>query len=313
MSGNKVDTLGITSTIHDIVKFVIDESMETNPTIDEEKLSKTLLLDTGWIYNLPSEIENRFRFAGLLVFKNYSFADAVREHEIPEEKWKECMDTVTDYYKDNLKVVQNFNHLLAVVNGEADPVEGFNNVVEKYRLKPFILEQREKLLGKKGEENTTMEMFLQLQMDRPIDKEKHYISPGGFEVIAGGKNYQFDFLTSCGVIDEKRNDVIGFNLTNPDYESFPDMKELESHINEITDLVECFVYTGEHGDAEINPIKILDITITVSGTGKRIYFPEAVNTKYLVHAVYASDKDWMIDFIFRKILRDQYKWEMGGK
>lgn len=190
---------------------------------------------------------------------------------------------------------------------------GFNNTIEKYNLKEFLHDKCKKILDEKGKESSTMEMYLQLQMDRPIDKDRHYISPGGFEVVAGGKHYQFDFQDSSGVIDAKRNDVIGFTLTNPDYDSFPDMKELESHINEITELVECFVYTGEHNDAEINPIKILDITITVHGVGKRIYFPEAVNTKYLVHAIYASDKDWMIDFIFRKILRDQYKWEMGGK
>lgn len=152
-------------------------------------------------------------------------------------------------------------------------------------------------------------MSLELQMDRPINKEMHYISPGGFEVIANGVSYQFDFNTSVGVIDDKRNDVIKFNLIDPDYESFPDMIDFESHVNEITNLVECFVYTGEHGEAEINPIRILDITLTTYGSGKRTNFPEAKDNEYLEHAIYASDNDWTIDFTFKRRLREEYKWD----
>ncbi len=44
-----------------------------------------------------------------------------------------------------------------------------------------------------------MRANITLKMDRAIDPHRHYISPGGYEVIVEGKNYQFDFMESCAL------------------------------------------------------------------------------------------------------------------
>jgi hypothetical protein len=152
-----------------------------------------------------------------------------------------------------------------------------------------------------------MRAYITLQMDRPIDSDKHYISPGGYEVMAGGKNYQFDFNESYGSIDKERPDVISFELRDEDYDSFPDIKELREHLHEITELVECYVYTGENGEPEINPLKILSFCISDSGTGKRSNLPES--TEYITCTPYVTDHNWTIDYEMTDRLIGGYDFE----
>ena len=35
-------------------------------------------------------------------------------------------------------------------------------------------------------------MVMDIKFDRPIDTDKHYISPGGYVFVSEGKAYQFD-------------------------------------------------------------------------------------------------------------------------
>ena len=74
-----------------------------------------------------------------------------------------------------------------------------------------------------------MEAILTLEMDRPIDVNKHCILPQGYEVeTKDGNVYMFDFLTSYGFRDRENPAVIQFELYSPDYESFPDTHKLRT-------------------------------------------------------------------------------------
>lgn len=107
-----------------------------------------------------------------------------------------------------------------------------------------------------------MRAELSIKMDRPIIPMRHYICPGGYEVETNdGKTYRFDFLASEGYVNQNDNTIIDFFLYHSDTDSFPEMAELENHLNEIVKIVECFVYTGEYDDPEIKPVEILHFSI----------------------------------------------------
>lgn len=126
-----------------------------------------------------------------------------------------------------------------------------------------------------------IKMSFTLEMDRPIIRDKHYISPGGYSLrfsgLNGLKEVQFDFNDYEGTIrNEKYLDCIVWGL---DTVSFRNSTELVSLLrNRSYDWGEFFVYTGESEDAVINPIKAFNICIevgTVAYKMKDYVFSEA--------------------------------------
>lgn len=106
-----------------------------------------------------------------------------------------------------------------------------------------------------------MRMLMTIEFDRPVTGEEYYIMPGGYEVIAAGKNYQFDFLETCGCIDHMNPKRVCFQAEGADLASFPEMEELKKHLHEITEIVEFYVYTGEYDEPEIIPVTAMNIEI----------------------------------------------------
>lgn len=106
--------------------------------------------------------------------------------------------------------------------------------------------------------------LLDIKMDRPIDIDKHYISPGGYEVsLSNGQSILFDFRTYEGNVDEHDSSILHCTLTNLDTDSFRnacDIFKFATHINKIT---ECYVYTGDDDDEDaiINIEKLLSFEI----------------------------------------------------
>lgn len=91
-------------------------------------------------------------------------------------------------------------------------------------------------------------MSFTLKMDRPIKREQHYISPGGY--ILNGK--EFDFCRSQGCIDDRDKSKVHFYVDDID----------ESYSEDITpedvsgEFSEFFVYTGEYDEPEINAVRV---------------------------------------------------------
>lgn len=101
-------------------------------------------------------------------------------------------------------------------------------------------------------------MFAKIRFDRKIDLNRHYISPGGYEMTAGGKTYQFDYMDYSGRVLPNRRDVLECEMHNLDTVSFPeaagfDPKQLER-------IDEFFVYTGETDEEEIHPVELLELS-----------------------------------------------------
>lgn len=103
-----------------------------------------------------------------------------------------------------------------------------------------------------------MRQFLRIRFDRPIEKDKHYISPGGFEVELGsGEVVNFDFFMFYGCIDKNDPTILNIEQSELDLDSFPEAKALIGHIEDVVSIRECYVYTGEWGDPAIYPVDIL--------------------------------------------------------
>lgn len=104
-----------------------------------------------------------------------------------------------------------------------------------------------------------------IRMDREIEPGKHYIMPGGYEVTASGKQYQFDFNDCYGHVDVHDKTLVHFIVRDEDDATFPGINELRKHFHQITGFTECFVYTGEYDEPEINPVELVDFSITDRG------------------------------------------------
>ena len=113
-----------------------------------------------------------------------------------------------------------------------------------------------------------MEMNFVLVMDREIKKDKHYISPGGYEfVFPTGEHVQFDFCASYGYVNDEDEREIEFDLCDLDIDSFPEaiqlIKLLEQCDTSDVNIAEFYIYTGEPDESEINPIKVKDLMIYI--------------------------------------------------
>lgn len=102
-------------------------------------------------------------------------------------------------------------------------------------------------------------MNMLIKFDRPIDKEKHYISPGGYIFKSSGKTYHFDFLTYEGTIDEKDPTVLHTDVYHLDEDYSNKLDDFDSA--ELEEIEEFFIYTGEENDPEIKPVSVISLII----------------------------------------------------
>jgi len=121
-------------------------------------------------------------------------------------------------------------------------------------------------------------MSMTLTMDRPIDKDKHYISPGGYEFIVNGQSVQFDFCDSIGYICYFNPCKIEFVVKNLDLDSFPNAEILlrKENIEAISRIEEFFVYTGETDEPEINVVSIDSVTFSCDNWNDDVEIPKSI-------------------------------------
>lgn len=98
--------------------------------------------------------------------------------------------------------------------------------------------------------------------DSFIDREKHYFSPGGFEIVSKtGEHLQFDFMCSSGKIDTENRRIMHMSMWELDTESFSEAEhKLEDFLKNLHQFNEFFIYTGEEGEDELMyPVKVYDV------------------------------------------------------
>lgn len=112
-----------------------------------------------------------------------------------------------------------------------------------------------------------------VRMDRKVE-EKHYIIGGGYELTAGDWKIRFDFnnsfLSSC-------QDTICVTCEVLDI-GYSDEYITADFIEAVDNIVECYIYTGEDEDPEINPVEILKWEFNING--KNIELPKELLKSY---------------------------------
>jgi len=125
-------------------------------------------------------------------------------------------------------------------------------------------------------------MSFTLKMDREIDKNKHYISPGGYE--CNGKF--FDFNHYEGTILKDRPDCVRCDVT--DYDGTlgeDDTGTIVTPRDIKKGFEEFYVYTGEADEPEINPVEVTDFEFEFYDTVKdeyTTYAPSAEEAKKII-------------------------------
>lgn len=123
-----------------------------------------------------------------------------------------------------------------------------------------------------------MRMYALIRFDREIDPEKHYISPGGYEVVLeDGAIVAFDFDDFNGYIDDDDRTLLHCYMKNLDVVSFPGATVLKKYCGTIKKFEEFYIYTGEGNIAEeedINPVELVVVSLT-NNDGQLIKFDKA--------------------------------------
>lgn len=126
-------------------------------------------------------------------------------------------------------------------------------------------------------------MSFTVTMDRPIEKGKHYLDPGGYEVVINGKTVEFDFENSVGSVDPENPCKITFTTERLDLSCFPEAKMLmdKENVRAISRIEDFYVYTGEKNeDPEINVVSIDAISFGSDGWDEDVDVPESVLKEY---------------------------------
>lgn len=103
-------------------------------------------------------------------------------------------------------------------------------------------------------------MSFDVKFDRPINKDRHYISPGGYNL--NGKS--FDFCMFEGVIVDP--DTLRCYISDFDIEYAEDNGvDAVVPADIMGKFSEFYIYTGEYDDEPINPVKIDNLQFCFDG------------------------------------------------
>lgn len=113
-------------------------------------------------------------------------------------------------------------------------------------------------------ENFIVRMCADVQMDRPIDLDRMFISPGGFEFRfdSTSKTIAFDFGESELIAN---GDILSLSMRDLDTTEFPNSKKLGNLLlhKPIAKIPDFYIYTGDYDDDEINVVSVLAISFEV--------------------------------------------------
>lgn len=123
----------------------------------------------------------------------------------------------------------------------------------------------------------TFRLYQSVKFNRPIDKDKDFISPGGYELKMKDedgteKSIAFDFDDYEGGVDDNDPKVINCMQKNPDYSEFPELNTVTEYmLHNVTEVVEWFIYTGEPGETEnpLVPVEVIEAEFEIINDSTR--------------------------------------------
>jgi hypothetical protein len=106
-------------------------------------------------------------------------------------------------------------------------------------------------------EKPTFRLYATVKMNRPV-LESDYISPGGYTFVMNGEEITFDFSESYVSVSKDDKTVIQIMQKNPEYEYEGTDRITRAHVEQVEEIRDFFVYTGEHGETDLYPVELLE-------------------------------------------------------
>lgn len=104
----------------------------------------------------------------------------------------------------------------------------------------------------------TFRMNCSVKMNRKVDREKDYISPGGYVFNMANKVISFDFENYSVGIDKDNPSIIHIEGKCPDVDVYPELLNVTPDmLARIIEIPEFFIFTGEPGETDLKPVKLL--------------------------------------------------------
>lgn len=117
-----------------------------------------------------------------------------------------------------------------------------------------------------------------IRMNRAIDINKDFISPGSYTIISDDKPYTFDFYASASELDKQDPCVVHIAAEDLDYDAFPEAVKIDKQVlSNITKISEFFIYTGEpDGSNCASPVELMEMFFTLEEPFEHIVVPKEV-------------------------------------
>lgn len=234
-------------------------------TLEGKIVSDADMCDTlganGIIRILTYHIKNKTPFFQRDIFP--------KEHLSSEQYTSRCADTGVCHMFEKILKLKN---LMLTESGKAAAVPR-HQIIEDFLRSLFREENAHEWTeyldsyiknNDRPEDPVVFRMHTRVRFNRPINREKDDISPGGYTMTMGGKTIQFDFEDYSGFIDSEDSTILNIEQKNPDYESFGALHEITAAMLEnVTEINEFFVYTGEPGETDLRPVELLELTFVL--------------------------------------------------
>ena len=142
-----------------------------------------------------------------------------------------------------------------------------SQIAEEVSIQTEIMKKKLERKNKTISTPLTFRLYQSIKFNRPIDREKDHISPGGYGMTVGigdgkTKSVSFDFEDYEGTIDKDDPFIIHCMQKNPDYVCFPDLDTLTAYmLHNIMSVNEWFIFTGEAEDIGESETPLIPIEI----------------------------------------------------
>ncbi len=132
----------------------------------------------------------------------------------------------------------------------------------------------------------TFRLYQSIRFNRPVNKEKDIVSPGGYELKMKDedgteKTVKFDFEDYEGSVEDDDPCIVTCVQKNPDYVTFKDLDKVTKHmLCNVTEAVEWFIFTGEPDeDNPLIPVEIIEPVIEIISNDERTFHTITVPVK----------------------------------
>lgn len=222
-----------------------------------------------------------------------------KEHLSSEQYTSKCADTGVCHMFEKILKLKN---LMLTESGKAAAVtqhqitEDFLRSLFQQENAPEWIEHLDSYVknNDRPADPVVFRMYARIRFNRPIDREKDDISPGGYTMVMGGQTIQFDFEDYSGSVESKDNTILDIEQKNPYYESFGALHEITAAMLEnVTEINEFFVYTGEPGETDLRPAELLELVFVLPDDNWRhINVPREVCAGANLGSNICEDAEW---------------------